>query len=261
MTKEASIEKLINQEEEHQRELKVLGDEKLRDQAIQYRHGWRRSRRSGSSTSCYREKNRQNFPPRNLNTKNKNCHFYPNAYFSESMVSRSEIWPILVFAVSLKNETLSTRLGVFPSPVPVLCLRPLRRKQLPAEKPGVGAEKGDGGAEGGQECVSYVFGINKKYKHQYLKVVLYQQLFMFEGGRGAAAERARSEAPPGDRRLGRVRSSPAERPGDRVQAGDAGDEGGWRQTTCLLHFGSKWRQELFSELKEWSPNDGVASIF
>ena len=75
------------------------------------------------------------------------------------MVSRSEIWPILVFAVSLKNETLSTRLGVFPSPVPVLCLRPLRREQLlggspSAEKPGVGAEKGDGGAEGGQECVS-----------------------------------------------------------------------------------------------------------
>ena len=109
VTKEASIEKLINQEEEHQRELKVLGAEKLRDQAIQYRHGWRRSRRSGSSTSCYREKNRQNFPPRNLNTKNKNCHFYPNAYFSESMVSRSEIWPILVFAVSLENLTSTAK--------------------------------------------------------------------------------------------------------------------------------------------------------
>ena len=72
---------------------------------------------------------------------------------------------------------------------------------------------------------------------------------MFEGGRGAAAERSRSEAPPGDRRLGGVRSSPAERPGDRVQAGDAGDEGGRRQTACLLHFGPIWRQELFSEVK------------
>ena len=72
---------------------------------------------------------------------------------------------------------------------------------------------------------------------------------MFEGGRGAAAERSRSKAPPGDRRLGGVRSSPAERPGDRVQAGNAGDEGERRQTTCLLHFGPIWRQELFSELK------------
>ena len=73
---------------------------------------------------------------------------------------------------------------------------------------------------------------------------------MFEGGRSAAAERSRSEAPPGDRRLGGVRSSPTERPGDRVQAGDAGNEGGRRETTCLLHFGPIWRQELFSELKK-----------
>ena len=61
--------------------------------------------------------------------------------------------------VNIFLPEICTRLGVFPSPVPVLCLRPLRREKLlggspPAEKPGVGAEKGDGGAEGGQECVS-----------------------------------------------------------------------------------------------------------
>ena len=116
-----------------------------------------------------------------LKKTNKKGHFHPDAYFVELIVSRLEIRPILVFAVSLKKiniycETLSTCVGVFPSLVPVLCLRPLRRKQLfggspPAEKPGVGAEEGDGGAEGGQECVSYVFGITKKYQHQYLKVV------------------------------------------------------------------------------------------